>query len=109
MCGLQRQWKSCLPPLFWNRQDKLHTFSYASKREMAKMVRCRTCHGSGLDYCSRCLGTGEYRYIMGFRFMKMDIEDTQGRKNQKHDSRPRPNGTAEQFLDGGHFTSNCGT
>ncbi|XP_020524868.1 uncharacterized protein LOC18437402 isoform X2 [Amborella trichopoda] len=30
------------------------------------------CGGSGLDYCSRCLGTGEYRDIMGFRFMKLD-------------------------------------
>ncbi|XP_015579251.2 protein SSUH2 homolog isoform X1 [Ricinus communis] len=31
---------------------------------------CRTCGGSGLNYCSRCLGTGEYRYIMGFHFME---------------------------------------
>ncbi|XP_077244923.1 dnaJ/Hsp40 cysteine-rich domain superfamily protein [Tasmannia lanceolata] len=33
---------------------------------------CKTCGGSGLGYCSRCLGTGEYRDIMGFHFMKMD-------------------------------------
>ncbi|GMH00669.1 hypothetical protein Nepgr_002508 [Nepenthes gracilis] len=33
---------------------------------------CKICGGSGLDYCSRCLGTGEYRDIMGFRFMKME-------------------------------------
>ncbi|WOL19549.1 hypothetical protein Cni_G28351 [Canna indica] len=31
---------------------------------------CKVCRGSGLDYCSRCLGTGEYRGIMGFHFMK---------------------------------------
>ncbi|KAL4562900.1 hypothetical protein LXL04_026931 [Taraxacum kok-saghyz] len=31
---------------------------------------CKTCGGSGLGYCSRCLGTGEYRYLMGFHFMK---------------------------------------
>ncbi|EPS65601.1 hypothetical protein M569_09180, partial [Genlisea aurea] len=31
---------------------------------------CRDCGGSGLGFCSRCLGTGEYRYIMGFKFMK---------------------------------------
>ncbi|KAK1272472.1 hypothetical protein QJS04_geneDACA012092 [Acorus gramineus] len=33
---------------------------------------CRTCGGSGLGYCPRCLGTGEYRDIMGFHFMKMN-------------------------------------
>ncbi|XWS65742.1 hypothetical protein CRYUN_Cryun05aG0139300 [Craigia yunnanensis] len=37
---------------------------------------CRTCGGSGLSYCSRCLGTGEYRYIMGFHFMKRDADHT---------------------------------
>ncbi len=42
--------------------------------------RCRTCGGSGLSYCSRCLGTGEYRYIMGFHFMKMDNDHTQDQK-----------------------------
>lgn len=30
---------------------------------------CRNCGGSGLNHCSRCLGTGEYRYIMGFGLM----------------------------------------
>lgn len=34
---------------------------------------CRTCGGSGLDYCNRCLGTGEYRDVMGFHFMKMEM------------------------------------
>ncbi|CAL1388882.1 unnamed protein product [Linum trigynum] len=33
---------------------------------------CKTCGGSGLGYCSRCLGTGEYRYVMGFHFMNRD-------------------------------------
>lgn len=42
--------------------------------------RCRTCGGSGLGYCSRCLGTGEYRYIMGFHFMKTDNDNTQDQK-----------------------------
>ena len=30
--------------------------------------RCRICGGSGLDYCFRCHGTGEYREPMGFHF-----------------------------------------
>ncbi|KAG8363495.1 hypothetical protein BUALT_Bualt19G0028300 [Buddleja alternifolia] len=38
---------------------------------------CRSCGGSGLGYCSRCLGTGEYRYIMGFQFMHKDTEQLQ--------------------------------
>ncbi|XLR13230.1 hypothetical protein HN51_034137, partial [Arachis hypogaea] len=38
---------------------------------------CRTCGGSGLGYCSRCLGTGEYRYIMGFHFMNRDDDKSQ--------------------------------
>ncbi|ONM14554.1 DnaJ/Hsp40 cysteine-rich domain superfamily protein [Zea mays] len=29
---------------------------------------CRICGGSGLDYCLRCHGTGEYREPMGFHF-----------------------------------------
>ncbi|KAJ0084862.1 hypothetical protein Patl1_29713 [Pistacia atlantica] len=36
---------------------------------------CKTCGGSGLGYCSRCLGTGEYRSRMGFHFMKKDSDD----------------------------------
>ncbi|XP_047342154.1 protein BUNDLE SHEATH DEFECTIVE 2, chloroplastic [Impatiens glandulifera] len=36
---------------------------------------CRECRGSGLGYCSRCLGTGEYRYIMGFQFMNREFHD----------------------------------
>ncbi|TYH76446.1 hypothetical protein ES332_D04G086500v1 [Gossypium tomentosum] len=43
---------------------------------------CRSCGGSGLSYCSRCLGTGEYRYIMGFHFMKTDDDGTQHKKYQ---------------------------
>ncbi|XP_042473121.1 uncharacterized protein LOC122055648 isoform X1 [Zingiber officinale] len=31
---------------------------------------CKVCSGSGLDYCNRCLGTGEYRDIMGFHLRK---------------------------------------
>ncbi|KAJ4958586.1 hypothetical protein NE237_025697 [Protea cynaroides] len=31
---------------------------------------CNTCGGSGLGYCSRCMGTGEFRDFMGFHFMK---------------------------------------
>uniref|UniRef100_A0A453CX05 Uncharacterized protein n=1 Tax=Aegilops tauschii subsp. strangulata TaxID=200361 RepID=A0A453CX05_AEGTS len=31
-------------------------------------VRCQICGGSGLDYCHRCHGTGEYREPMGFHF-----------------------------------------
>ncbi|XP_024440780.1 uncharacterized protein LOC7469390 isoform X1 [Populus trichocarpa] len=42
---------------------------------------CRTCGGSGLSYCSRCLGTGEYRYIMGFHFM-MASDDTKNHPQQ---------------------------
>ncbi|RXI06676.1 hypothetical protein DVH24_025812 [Malus domestica] len=44
--------------------------------------RCRTCGGSGLGYCSRCLGTGEYRYIMGFQFMKMNSSHSRDDKNE---------------------------
>ena len=41
---------------------------------------CRSCGGSGLGYCSRCLGTGEYRYIMGFKFMNRDTNQSQRHK-----------------------------
>uniref|UniRef100_A0A803QDE7 Uncharacterized protein n=2 Tax=Cannabis sativa TaxID=3483 RepID=A0A803QDE7_CANSA len=44
---------------------------------------CRTCGGSGLDYCPRCLGTGEYRYVMGFQFMKRDVSHTQDRNKRR--------------------------
>ncbi|KAL3815211.1 hypothetical protein ACJIZ3_016479 [Penstemon smallii] len=43
---------------------------------------CRSCGGSGLGYCSRCVGTGEYRYIMGFQFMKNDTDHVQA--NQRY-------------------------
>ncbi|KDP28920.1 hypothetical protein JCGZ_14691 [Jatropha curcas] len=64
---------------------------------------CRTCGGSGLSYCSRCLGTGEYRYIMGFHFMKMDSDDTQAL--QEHQSRYIKGHltAADQLLNGDQF------
>ncbi|CAA2956175.1 uncharacterized protein LOC111382021 isoform X1 [Olea europaea var. sylvestris] len=46
---------------------------------------CRSCGGSGLGYCPRCLGTGEYRYIMGFQFMERDTDYVQN--NQIHEVR----------------------
>ncbi|GAV90045.1 hypothetical protein CFOL_v3_33456, partial [Cephalotus follicularis] len=36
------------------------------------ICRCRTCGGSGLSFCSGWVGAGDYRYIMGFHFTKMD-------------------------------------
>nr|ABK22849.1 unknown [Picea sitchensis] len=33
---------------------------------------CKNCGGSGLIYCSRCLGTGEYREMMGFHFLRTE-------------------------------------
>ncbi|KAJ6319295.1 hypothetical protein OIU78_014837 [Salix suchowensis] len=50
---------------------------------------CRTCGGSGLSYCSRCLGTGEYRYIMGFHFM-MASDDTKNHPQQHQSTAARP-------------------
>ncbi|XP_048318419.2 uncharacterized protein LOC107429534 isoform X1 [Ziziphus jujuba] len=47
---------------------------------------CRTCGGSGLDYCPRCLGTGEYRYVMGFRFMNVDHKNNEISSNKKRGS-----------------------
>lgn len=38
---------------------------------------CRSCGGSGLAYCARCIGTGEYRYLMGFHFMNNDTDQSQ--------------------------------
>ncbi|KAH6755081.1 hypothetical protein C2S53_018351 [Perilla frutescens var. hirtella] len=52
---------------------------------------CRSCGGSGLAYCARCLGTGEYRYIMGFHFMNKDADRSQ-------DS-PRNHQTSHSFTD----------
>ncbi|KAF5731577.1 hypothetical protein HS088_TW18G00257 [Tripterygium wilfordii] len=48
---------------------------------------CRDCGGSGLGLCSRCLGTGEYRHIMGFNFMKMDSD-------QNHKEPPQDGGNS---------------
>lgn len=50
---------------------------------------CKTCSGGGLIYCSRCLGTGEYRYPMGFHFMKKSDSDSDGIK-QHHNWRGQP-------------------
>ncbi|XVF24255.1 hypothetical protein REPUB_Repub13aG0111900 [Reevesia pubescens] len=61
-------------------KDKPSSYRDASQRRTTKMVR--TCGGSGLSYCSRCLGTGEYRYIMGFHFKKRDADHTQDNKYQ---------------------------
>ncbi|XP_022964367.1 uncharacterized protein LOC111464401 [Cucurbita moschata] len=63
---------------------------------------CRACGGSGLGYCSRCLGTGEYRYIMGFQFMKMEdneneTQDVMKYENQTNQQRRGPGG-AESLL-----------
>ncbi|CAA0842484.1 DnaJ/Hsp40 cysteine-rich domain superfamily protein [Striga hermonthica] len=44
---------------------------------------CRKCGGSGLGCCNRCLGTGEYRDIIGFHFMKKGIDEAQ---NERRDS-----------------------
>ncbi|KAJ9177514.1 hypothetical protein P3X46_012727 [Hevea brasiliensis] len=56
---------------------------------------CGTCGGSGLGYCSRCLGTGEYRYIMGFHFMKTDLDDNKG-----------PRSAVDQLHSGDQLNSN---
>lgn len=45
--------------------------------------RCRTCGGSGLGYCNRCLGTGEYRDVMGFHFMKVNTNSTPCQKRDE--------------------------
>lgn len=63
--------------------ENLNYFYNSDQQQSAldNFCRCRTCGGSGLDYCPRCLGTGEYRYIMGFHFMKMDADNNQDHKN----------------------------
>ena len=55
----------------------------------AVLNRCKTCGGSGLAYCSRCLGTGEYRYLMGFHFMKKDEDQDQGNQTVRDQLRAR--------------------
>lgn len=50
---------------------------------------CKICGGGGLIYCSRCLGTGEYRYPMGFHFVKKSDSDSDGIK-QHHNRRGQP-------------------
>ncbi|KAJ0739777.1 putative Heat shock protein DnaJ, cysteine-rich domain superfamily [Helianthus annuus] len=63
---------------------------------VAFWYRCKTCGGSGLAYCSRCLGTGEYRYLMGFHFMKKDEDEAQ--KNMKVRDVLRARKRAEDLL-----------
>ncbi|KAK9076502.1 hypothetical protein SSX86_004836 [Deinandra increscens subsp. villosa] len=57
---------------------------------------CKTCGGSGLAYCSRCLGTGEYRYLMGFHFMKKD--EGEGGENYKVRDMLRARKSADDLL-----------
>lgn len=52
---------------------------------------CRSCGGSGLAYCARCLGTGEYRYIMGFHFMDKDVD--------RPEANPRNHRSSNSFTD----------
>lgn len=67
--------------------------------------RCKDCGGSGLSYCSRCLGTGEYRYIMGFHFMKTDSDQSQDTKrNQVQRKATR---SAADLLEGEELDSSC--
>ncbi|WOH14340.1 hypothetical protein DCAR_0933859 [Daucus carota subsp. sativus] len=58
---------------------------------------CRSCGGSGLGYCPRCVGTGEYRYIMGFHFMNRENSTAQNSENsQGRDTRRKV--SFENFL-----------
>ncbi|KAI3449009.1 hypothetical protein Pfo_005674 [Paulownia fortunei] len=59
---------------------------------------CRSCGGSGLGYCDRCLGTGEYRYIMGFQFMKKDTVQVQDNQRYKVHDRPGSHSFTELLL-----------
>ncbi|KAI3436961.1 uncharacterized protein J3R85_005892 [Psidium guajava] len=60
---------------------------------------CGTCGGSGLEYCSRCLGTGEYRYIMGFQFMK-ETKESADRGRYQTEVNEDCRSTADRLLDG---------
>lgn len=46
------------------------------------ICRCRSCGGNGLGHCPRCIGTGEYRYIMGFHFMNTKNGASQNSENK---------------------------
>ncbi|KAL8143989.1 hypothetical protein V2J09_017021 [Rumex salicifolius] len=49
---------------------KVETVSGQYPKLKQCQFRCKTCGGSGLCYCDRCLGTGEYRDVIGFHFLK---------------------------------------
>lgn len=59
---------------------------------------CKTCGGSGLGYCTRCLGTGEYRDIMGFHFMKIKTNDSREHINRKITENPNHLTAADMLL-----------
>lgn len=79
--GKWPKWYDCLWLfLLWTILPNL----ISNKLALNYWCRCKTCGGSGLGYCSRCLGTGEYRYIMGFQFMKMENNETQDLKKYEN-------------------------
>ncbi|KAH9622368.1 hypothetical protein KSS87_007213 [Heliosperma pusillum] len=61
-------------------------------------LRCKTCGGSGLAYCDRCLGTGEYRDIMGFHFMKREAGLSQRPVKSRAEDKPEHLTAADLFL-----------
>ncbi|KAL2511564.1 DnaJ/Hsp40 cysteine-rich domain superfamily protein [Abeliophyllum distichum] len=68
---------------------------------------CRGCGGSGLGYCSRCLGTGEYRYIMGFQFMKRDTDYMQNNERYEAHDKGGSYSSAELLLNDDQSDSGC--
>ncbi|KAL3516734.1 hypothetical protein ACH5RR_023636 [Cinchona calisaya] len=67
---------------------------------------CKDCGGSGLSYCSRCLGTGEYRYIMGFHFMKMNTDQPGDTERYQVQQKPRARSPAD-LLQSDELDSSC--
>ncbi|XP_042046559.1 uncharacterized protein LOC121792613 [Salvia splendens] len=67
---------------------------------------CRSCGGSGLAYCARCLGTGEYRYIMGFQFMNKDDGDPP--KDNPRNHRRSSHTFSDLLLNDEHTDSDAG-
>ncbi|KAL2892661.1 Chaperone protein DnaJ [Bienertia sinuspersici] len=59
---------------------------------------CKTCGGSGLGYCPRCLGTGEYRDIMGFHFMKREANNPPKQTSGQFDRNTEPLTAADLLL-----------
>ncbi|PSS24571.1 Chaperone protein like [Actinidia chinensis var. chinensis] len=55
---------------------------------------CMACRGSGLNYCSRCLGTGEYKQFRGFRL------------HNRGPNSPRSPSAADLLLNGEQPSSN---